>query len=364
MKKRYNSELEQTSRIIDMKDKAVLLINLGTPDSPKIPQVRAYLREFLMDRHVIQLPWLLRALIVYLFVLPRRPAASAHAYQSVWTDEGSPLLVLSRKLQTTLQSKISLPVGLAMRYGNPSIANELKRLSTDGVRDLLVIPLYPHYADSTVLTVIHEVERTIRKKKLMLNFSVLPPFYNNDAYIHALKTSAQSALENEFDHVLFSYHGLPESHIIKADSTGSHCLKSENCCSNPSPAHASCYRHQVISTTQCFSKQVGLNEDQYTIAYQSRLGRAKWLEPSTEETLVKLARQGVKKLLVLCPAFVTDCLETLEEIDIQGRETFLAAGGKELIYLPCLNDSTEWINCLESWIDQKFNDNNGDSRNI
>jgi len=339
-----------------MQDKAVLLVNLGTPDSPEIPQVRQYLRQFLMDPYVIQLPWLLRALIVYLLVLPRRPATSAHAYQSVWTEDGAPLLVLSRKLQAALQSKVSLPVGLAMRYGNPSIAGELSRLSAEGIRELLVIPLYPHYADSTVLTVIQEVERTVRDSKLPINFSVLPPFYNNDAYIHALNTSAQPALEQDYDHVLFSYHGLPESHITKADPTGSHCLKSDNCCSSPSPAHATCYRHQVISTTQCFAKQAGLKEEQYTIAYQSRLGRAKWLEPSTEDTLVKLARQGVKKLLVLCPAFVTDCLETLEEIDIQGRETFLAAGGEDLLYLPCLNDNAEWVNCLAGWIDKTFND--------
>lgn len=334
-----------------MQDKAVLLVNLGSPDAPEIPQVRAYLKQFLMDPYVIQLPWLLRAIIVYLLVLPKRPASSAHAYKSVWTEQGPPLKVLSKQLQHALQDKTDKTVRLAMRYGNPSIESQLCELDADkNIDEVLIVPLYPQFADSTVSTIIHEVERCIREKKLNLKFSVLPPFYNNGSYIKALVDSVATQLEKPFDHILFSYHGLPELHINRADPTGAHCLKSDNCCSTPSPAHATCYRHQVISTTFGFVKEAGLRSDQYSIAYQSRLGRAKWLEPSTEETLVKLAQQGVKKLLVICPAFVTDCLETLEEIDIQGRETFLQAGGEELVYLPCLNDNPAWVDCLVSWI--------------
>ncbi len=336
-----------------MKNRAVLLANLGSPDAPEVPEVRTYLRQFLMDPYVIQLPWLLRALIVNLLVLPKRPYSSAEAYRSVWTEEGSPLLSLSSKLQQALQSKIDLPVALAMRYGKPSIESQIKKLSAiQGVDEILFIPLYPHFADSTITTSIKEAERVIRKNNLAVKLLTLKPFYDNDAYINALVASAQPWLEKDFDHVLFSYHGLPESHITKADSTGSHCLKKTNCCSSPSPAHATCYRHQVLKTTECFAAKTNLRPDQYTLAYQSRLGRAKWLEPSTEETLHRLAQQGIKKLLVLCPAFVTDCLETLEEIDIQGRETFIAAGGEELIYVPCLNDNEEWVSALAQWINE------------
>jgi ferrochelatase len=345
------SGYQQTHRITDMQDKAVLLVNLGSPEAPEIPQVRQYLKQFLMDPYVIQLPWVLRAIIVYLLVLPKRPAASAHAYQSIWTDQGSPLIVLSKQLQAALQSRTDRPVRLAMRYGEPSIESQLSELAAEkNIKDVLVIPLYPQFAESTVSTVVEEVKRSIRDRQLGITFSVLPPFYNNGSYIKALVESAAEQLKQPFDHVLFSYHGLPELHITRADPTGSHCLKSDNCCSTLSPAHATCYRHQVISTTQAFVKEAGLEDGQYSIAYQSRLGRAKWLEPSTEETLVKLAQQGVKRLLVLCPAFVTDCLETLEEIKLQGRETFLQAGGEELIYLPCLNDNPAWVDCLADWI--------------
>jgi ferrochelatase len=334
-----------------MKNRAVLLANLGSPDAPEVPEVRAYLRQFLMDPYVIQLPWILRALIVNLLVLPKRPHSSAEAYRSVWTDEGSPLISFSEKMQEALQAKVDIPVALSMRYGNPSIESQIKKLSAmDGIDEILFIPLYPHFADSTISTSVKEAERVIKQNKLPVKLLTLKPFYDNDAYIDALVSSALPWLEKDFDHVLFSYHGLPESHITKADPTGSHCLQTENCCATESSAHATCYRHQVLKTTECFAAKTNLKPEQYTVAYQSRLGRAKWLEPSTEQTLTRLAQRGIKKLLVLCPAFVTDCLETLEEIDIQGRETFLSAGGEELIYVPCLNSNELWLEALAQWI--------------
>jgi ferrochelatase len=218
---------------------------------------------------------------------------------------------------------------------------------------VLFLPLYPHYADSTVLTSIKEAERVIADKNLSLKLIVPAPFYANPDYIRCLVTSAEPWLQQPFDHLLFSYHGLPESHLVKADPTGAHCLKSATCCATPSPAHATCYRHQVLRTTEKFVALAGLREDQYSVSFQSRLGRAKWLEPATETMLRDLAGKGVKKLLVLCPAFVTDCLETLEEIEIQGSATFRAAGGKSLTLIPCLNSHPDWINTLESWISQK-----------
>jgi protoporphyrin/coproporphyrin ferrochelatase len=336
-----------------MGKRAVLLANLGSPDNTDVSSVRRYLNQFLMDPYVIQLPWILRRLIVGLFVLPFRPKNSAKAYQSVWTDRGSPLIALSMDLLESLQQKVAMPVGMSMRYGKPSIESELLRLANEpDVEEILFIPLYPHYAESTVTTSFKEAENVISKHNLDITLTVLSPFYNKPDYIQALVSSASEYLDNteSYDHILFSYHGLPELHLTKADPTNSHCLKTTDCCTMPSPAHATCYRHQVYETTRLFVENAGLNEDQYTVSFQSRLGKAKWLEPSTEETLKKLARNEVKKILVLCPAFVTDCLETLEEIEIQGAEQFKQAGGESLILVPCLNSHPAWVDTLSGWI--------------
>src|SRR5688572_16239164 len=339
---------------LPMAKRAVLLTNLGSPDRPDVPAVRRYLDEFLMDPYVIQLPWLLRRLIVSLFVLPARPKRSAHAYQSIWTDEGSPLISLSRHMVAALREQTDMPVHLAMRYGSPAIADELEKIAAiPGVTEVLFLPLYPHYAESTVLTSIKEAERAIAAKNLPLKLVVPKPFYANPDYVRALVTSAEPWLQQPFDHLLFSYHGLPELHITKTDPTGTHCLKVANCCATPSPAHATCYRHQVFRTTEEFVALAGLRADQYSVSFQSRLGRAKWLEPATETVLKELAGKGIKKLLVLCPAFVTDCLETLEEIEIQGSATFIAAGGESLTLIPCLNSHPAWVNTLGDWINQQ-----------
>lgn len=332
--------------------RAVLLANLGSPDSPSVPDVRRYLDQFLMDPCVIQLPWLLRRLIVSLFILPSRPARSAHAYASIWTERGSPLIALSMDLLDAVQQRTSLPVGMAMRYGNPSIESEVLRLAAmPGVTELLYLPLYPHYAVSTVLTSVKEAERVIAAHGLKVMLRVPAPFYDRPDYISALVASTQGAFAQPFDHVLFSYHGLPELHVTKADPTGAHCLTSPTCCQTPSPAHATCYRHQVLRTTEEFVKATGLRPDQYSIAFQSRLGRAKWLEPATENVLKELGGKGIQNLLVLCPAFITDCLETLEEIEIRGTEVFKAAGGGTLTLIPCLNASPQWADTLARWIE-------------
>jgi len=337
-----------------MSKHAVLLANLGSPDNPDVPSVRRYLDQFLMDPYVIQLPWLLRRLIVSLFVLPTRPKRSAVAYRSVWTDRGSPLIALSRDLLAAVAAKTSVPVAMGMRYGNPSIESALLELAArPDIEEIFYIPLYPHYAESTVTTSVREVERVIARHNLNIRLRVITPFYNHPDYLDALVASAAEPLSHSdaYDHVLFSYHGLPELHITKADPTGSHCLKVPDCCSKPSPAHATCYRHQVLETTRLFVERTGLPADRYTVTFQSRLGRAKWLEPATEETLKNLAGGGVKRVLVLCPAFITDCLETLEEIEIQGDEVFREAGGESLTLLPCLNDHPAWVKTLTGWIE-------------
>ncbi len=333
-----------------MSNKAVLLANLGSPDQPKTKDVRRYLNQFLMDPYVIQLPWPLRRMIVSLFVLPRRPKASAEAYQSVWTEQGSPLIVLSEKLRKALQQRLSIPVGMAMRYGQPSIESQLIELANKpDIEEILFIPMYPHYAESTVTTSIAEAKRVIKKRKLKIKLTIVEPFYNQPDYIQALINTTQPYLQQDYDHLLFSYHGLPEMHITKLDKSKKHCLKQANCCQVAHAVHKTCYRHQVMATTECFVKATGLEADKYSVAFQSRLGRAKWLGPNTEDRLRELAEQGAKQVLVICPAFVTDCLETLEEIAIRGEEVFQQAGGEKLTLIPCLNDHPDWVNVLADW---------------
>jgi ferrochelatase len=335
-----------------MGNRAVLLTNLGSPDSTEVSDVRKYLNQFLMDPYVIQLPWLLRRLIVSLFVLPSRPRASAHAYQSIWWEEGSPLVVLSQRLLEAVKKRTDVPVAVAMRYGSPSIESQLLQLAKqDGIEEILLIPLYPHFADSTIKTTVEEAKRVIAEYGLKVKLTVLQPFYQEQAYIDALVASTAPWLNDNsgFDHLLFSYHGLPELHLTKADPTGNHCLKRADCCQVASPAHDTCYRFQVLRTTERFVEKTGLGPDQYSVAFQSRLGRAKWLEPSTVDTLEKLAKNGVKKLLVMCPAFVTDCLETLEEIELQGTEIFKQAGGESLTLIPCLNEHEQWVSVISRW---------------
>lgn len=333
-----------------MSKKAVLLANLGSPAQANTAEVRRYLNQFLMDPYVIQLPWALRRLIVSLFVLPSRPKQSAQAYQSVWTEQGSPLVVLSEQLRSALQEHVDIPVAMAMRYGQPSIESELLKLAQDNaLTEVLYIPLYPHFADSTITTSIEEAKRVIAKHKLGFKLNVIAPFYQHQDYISALVESAKPYLTQPFDHLIFSYHGLPESHITKLDDSGEHCLKKENCCDIAHACHATCYKHQVTRTTQEFVKQTKLDERQYSIAFQSRLGRAKWLEPTTEDTAKQLAQQGAKNILVICPAFVTDCLETLEEIAIQLQESFEQAGGETVTLIPCMNTHPKWVETLSKW---------------
>jgi len=330
-----------------MTDHALLLVNLGSPASTSVADVRSYLNQFLMDPYVIDLPWPVRRLLVSL-ILIKRPEQSAHAYASIWWDEGSPLVVLTRRLQAVMREQWTHgPVEIAMRYGEPSLDTVLTRLSSQGVRNITLAPLYPQFADSTVTTVIEEAKKVVQAKKLPVQFKLLPPFYDQPEYIDALVASTSAYLEQSFDHLLLSFHGLPERHLTKLDPTGSHCFKDANCCRNASPAVlATCYRAQCMRTAAAFAEKMGLPEGKWSVSFQSRLGRAKWIEPYTEARLDELAKQGVKRLLVMCPAFVADCIETLEEIGDRGREQFVEAGGEELVLVPCLNDNRQWGEAL------------------
>ncbi|MES2821071.1 MAG: ferrochelatase [Pseudomonadota bacterium] len=326
---------------------ALLLVNLGSPASTSVADVRSYLNQFLMDPYVVDLPWPLRRLLVSL-ILIKRPAASAHAYASIWWEEGSPLVVLSRRLQEKMRASWTKgPVELAMRYGEPSLQTALTRLAAQGIEQVTLAPLYPQFADSTVTTVIEEAKRVVRDDRLNLRFSTLAPFYAQPEYLDALVQSARPHLEQGFDHLLLSFHGLPERHLRKRDPSGGHCLKGPDCCRTASPAVlATCYRAQCLHVSRAFAERLGLEDGQWSVSFQSRLGRDKWIEPYTETRLDELAAQGVKKLLVMCPAFVADCIETLEEIGDRGREQFVGAGGRELVLVPCLNEHPAWVAAL------------------
>lgn len=330
-----------------MTDHALLLVNLGSPASTNVADVRRYLNQFLMDPYVIDLPWPVRRLLVSL-ILVKRPEQSAHAYASIWWDEGSPLVVLSQRLQEQMRKQWTQgPVELAMRYGEPSVETVLTRLASQGIEKVTLAPLYPQFADSTVTTVIEEAKRVVKAKSLKMRFSVLQPFYDQPEYLDALVESVRPHLQQPHDHLLLSFHGLPERHLHKLDPTGNHCFKGSDCCQNASAeVMATCYRAQCLRSAAEFAKRLGLADGSWSVSFQSRLGRAKWIEPYTEARLEELARQGVKKLLVMCPAFVADCIETLEEIGDRGAETFREAGGEELVLVPCLNDDPNWAAAL------------------
>jgi protoporphyrin/coproporphyrin ferrochelatase len=331
-------------------NKGVLLLNLGSPDSPSVADVRRYLREFLMDGRVLDVNWLVRFCVVNFAILPSRPKQSAEAYHKIWTPAGSPLVVTSRNVQTKLQQRVPVPVELAMRYQHPSISQAVSSLQQQGVDEVLLIPLFPHYAMSSFETAVVRVKEVAAALAPKMRVEVQPPCFDQPDYIAALAASAQGFLHRGYDHLLFSFHGLPERHMRKADPTGCHCLASANCCETPSPAHATCYRAQCFKTVAAFVKQAGVPKEKYSVSFQSRLGRDPWLKPYTDFELPALAERGVKKLLVICPAFVADCLETLEEIGLRGRDSFLAAGGKDFALIPCLNEHPLWLEALEKMV--------------
>ena len=334
--------------------RGVLLVNLGTPASTALPDVRAYLREFLTDPYVIDLPGPLRQIVVSAFILPFRPHRSAAAYQKIWDaagpGTGSPLLFYTRQLGDAVRAELGdMPCEVAMRYGRPGIADALNRLATSGVTDLLLICLYPQHADSTRKTTIEAVKAQLPEG---INLDVVAPFFDDPHYLQAQADLIQQHLQEPWDNLLLSFHGLPERHLVKTDPTGSHCLQSSDCCEVASNAHPTCYRHQAFETSRQLAALLAIDPDRYTISFQSRLGRLPWLSPYTDETLINLAQRGVRKLVVACPAFIADNLETLEEIGIAGKERYLDAGGESLRLVPCLNNDPNWVSVMVRWANQ------------
>jgi ferrochelatase len=337
--------------------KGVLLVNLGSPASTSTKDVRKYLDQFLMDERVIDAPYWLRTILVRGIILNTRPKKSAKAYKKIWWDEGSPLIVLSERLHDKVQEKTELPVALSMRYGSPSMKDGLQELHDKGVTDVLIVPLYPQHAMATTDTILVLAEELREKFYPQMKFKHIPAFYHKKEYIKVLGDSIKNYLEGkEWDKILFSYHGIPERHVRKSDITKSHCKPNDSvnfeCCKTASPAHEFCYKHQCYETTRQVVEYLGIKPDQHFVSFQSRLAGDPWLQPYTDKMLEKYPSEGVKKLAVVTPAFVSDCLETLEEIAMEGKEEFLKFGGEQFHAIPCINDNDDWVDVLVDWIEE------------
>lgn len=331
--------------------KGVLLVNLGSPESPEPKDVKKYLGEFLMDERVIDVPLWARTLLVKGIILNTRPKQSAAAYKKIWWENGSPLIVLSEQLQDKIQEQSDYPIALAMRYGSMTIKKGLQELADKGVEEVFMIPLYPQYAMATTETILVLAEDIRAEHFPSMKIDSLPAFYNNDDYITVLANSIKEDLKDKtYDHLLFSYHGVPERHIRKSDITKSHCKIDGSCCETASKAHEFCYRHQCKEVTRLVAEKLNFEPDTYSTSFQSRLGFDPWLQPYTDRTIERIGKKGIKNMAIVTPAFVSDCLETLEEIAMEGEELFHEVGGKNFTTVPCLNTNDDWVKLLANWI--------------
>ena len=343
-----------------MSKKGVLLVNVGSPDSPAVKDIKRYLREFLMDERIIDLPYLLRYTLVNGIILNTRPPKTSKAYQKIWWNEGSPLIVITKRLTEKIQQQVSVPVVMAMRYGNPNIASGLQQLYDQGVDEVLLMPLYPQYAMATTQTIEVFAQQLVKKQFPKMKLIKFPAFFHRSEYIEALAEVTRKYLENNpCDHLLFSYHGVPERHLRKVTPTPAHknILEGTTCCDPYSEEGKYCYRSHCFETTRLLVEKLGLQKGTYSQSFQSRLGNDKWITPFTADKIAQLAQQGVKKLAVITPAFVTDCVETLEEIEMAGGKTFRENGGEEFKMVPCLNDSNLWVHALSKWINEYLTPN-------
>lgn len=324
----------------------VLLVNVGTPEAPESGPVRRYLRQFLRDPRVLDINPIGRWLLLNLVILPFRPRRSAEAYRKIWTKEGSPLLVhgnaMAERLATVLGDRYH--VVLAMRYGAPSIESGLQEFKDEGIDEVVIFPLYPQYAASSTGTTLEHVFRLAGKMWNVPSLYVVPPFYDDEGTIAACAEIASDyILQPPPDHVLFSFHGLPERHMLKSDETGEHCLKEDGCCHEMCEANRNCYRAQCYATAKSIAMALNLADGEWSVSFQSRLGATPWIQPYTDEVIPELASEGNRTLTVACPSFVADCLETLEEIGIRAAEDFKAVGGESLSLVPALNAHPSWI---------------------
>lgn len=341
----------------------VLLVNLGTPDAPTTPAVRRYLAEFLSDPRVVDIPAVARWLLLHGIILRVRPSQSAAAYRSIWTDAGSPLLVYSRALQEGVQQRLGdgYVVELAMRYGQPSLADAIERLLAHDLERLLILPLFPQYASATTGSVLERAFELLQQRHVVFPVETMGAFYDAPGFIDALATVTRETLAaHSPDFVLFSYHGLPERQVRKAESDTSLC-DMQAPCPAVGPGNRYCYRAQCFATTRRVIERLGLDAERTGVSFQSRLGRTPWTRPYTDFELPELAKRGIKRLAIACPAFVSDCLETLEEIGIRAREQWLELGGEELFLVPGLNDHPVWMEAVTDMVRQRMAKANGDA---
>lgn len=328
-------------------------MNLGSPASTSTKDVRTYLNEFLMDERVIdKYGYLFRLLLVKGIIVPLRAPKSAHAYQRIWTKDGSPLIVITKQLQEAVQAFTDYPVEIAMRYGYPSpkVAFDNLVRQMPKLKEVILVPMYPHFAMSSYETAVVYAQDILAKEKYNFKLSVIEPYYNNADYINAMCANIEPHLQQDYDHVLFSFHGIPERHLQVSDTTKKHCLNCDNCCETASEAHATCYRHQCLETMRLVTEKLGIAKEKFSFSFQSRLGREPWLKPYTDFRLKDMPAEGIKNLLVLCPAFVSDCLETLEEIQMEGAAIFKEAGGEKYEMIPCMNEHPEWAKAIAKWV--------------
>ncbi len=345
--------LQNAQFTCNLMKKGVLLVNLGTPDSPSVKDVRKYLTQFLNDPRVIDIPAIARFFLVNFIIVPFRAPKSAALYKKIWTPEGSPLLTHGKKIKNLLRQSLGgkYSVELGMRYGNPSIEDALDILKNKKVEHIIIIPLYPQYASSSTGSTMEEIFRIMKTWEVVPSFTVSGPFYNNPLFIEAFARRAEQCIPASYDHILFSYHGLPERHIIKASAEmGSSCTLSQACCSSINENNHSCYRAACYETTRLIAERLKLTSGSYSVSFQSRLGKEPWIKPYTEEIVKEKARQGIKRMLVIAPAFVADCLETLYEIGVEYDVLFREHGGEKLQMAESLNDHPAWVEALKSMV--------------
>ncbi len=340
----------------------VLLLQLGTPDSTEVSDVRRYLREFLSDPRVLDLPAPVRALLLYAVILPFRPRRSAEQYRKIWTEDGSPLLIHTEHLAERLQERLGdgYMVAVGMRYQSPSIESALTELGDAGCDRIVIAPMFPQYSSAAYGSAVAKALELVAAEWNVPSTSTIPPFYDHPGFVGAVAEIARPLLD-EFrpDHVLFSYHGLPESQIRKSDPSGQWCLQRSDCCATIRAENRYCYRAQSFATTRAVAGEMGLDEASYSTSFQSRLAGQKWIEPYTDGVLDGLSAGGVRRLAVLTPSFVADCLETLEEIGIRLREQWAGMGGEDLLLVPCMNASPVWANALVEMIRAEIVDSDG-----
>ncbi|MGN6395757.1 MAG: ferrochelatase [Mucilaginibacter sp.] len=336
-----------------MAKKGILLVNLGTPDSPETSDVRKYLNEFLMDPRVIDINPISRALLVKGIISPFRAPKSGKLYKYIWNDEtGSPLLHYSKLQHQALQQRLGdeYQVELAMRYQSPSIESALERLKAGLVESIQVIALFPQYASASTGSVYEKVMKIIGNWQTIPSLSFVNSFHDNELMIETFANNGRKYQPETFDHILFSFHGLPQRQLMKCDHTGNYCLKSSGCCDSLNDVNKYCYSAQSYDTARLIAEKLNLPKEKYTVCFQSRLGSDPWVQPYTSQVIAQLAKEGKKRLLVFCPAFVADCLETVYEVTEEYGAEFKALGGEHVQLVESLNDAPTWIDALEEMV--------------